>query len=138
MQVSLLARLNELIESWQECLELAALTRDPSLPQDRSLRAILKQHQPTVCIIEGLFFAQNLQTALIMGEARGAAIAAIAEAGLANRLHILVADLPLAAQHLFGKSQRSRSARRRTATVAAGDDLLLFETDQLADGRMGG
>jgi uncharacterized membrane protein YccC len=43
IQVSLLARLNELIESWQECLELAALTRDPSLPQDRSLRAILKQ-----------------------------------------------------------------------------------------------
>jgi uncharacterized membrane protein YccC len=43
MRVSLLARLNELIESWQECLELAALTRDPSLPQDRSLRAILKQ-----------------------------------------------------------------------------------------------
>ena len=32
-----------MIESWQECLELAALTRDPSLPQDRSLRAILKQ-----------------------------------------------------------------------------------------------
>jgi crossover junction endodeoxyribonuclease RuvC len=33
-------------------------------------------------VIEGLFFAQNLQTALIMGEARGAAMAAIAEAGL--------------------------------------------------------
>jgi crossover junction endodeoxyribonuclease RuvC len=48
----------------------------------QELRAVLKQHQPTVCIIEGLFFAQNLQTALIMGEARGAAIAAIAEAGL--------------------------------------------------------
>jgi uncharacterized membrane protein YccC len=43
MLVSLLARLNELIESWEECVELAALTRDPSLPQDRSLRAILKQ-----------------------------------------------------------------------------------------------
>jgi uncharacterized membrane protein YccC len=43
IQVSLLARLNELIESWQECLELAALTRDLSLPRDRSLRAILKQ-----------------------------------------------------------------------------------------------
>src|SRR5258708_2130756 len=37
----------------------------------QELRAVLKQHQPTVCIIEGLFFAQNLQTALIMGEARG-------------------------------------------------------------------
>jgi crossover junction endodeoxyribonuclease RuvC len=43
---------------------------------------VVKRHQPTVCVIEGLFFAQNLQTALIMGEARGAALAAIAEAGL--------------------------------------------------------
>src|SRR6185312_12238278 len=39
-------------------------------------------HQPTVCIIEGLFFAQNLQTALIMGEARGAALTVLAEGGL--------------------------------------------------------
>jgi crossover junction endodeoxyribonuclease RuvC len=48
----------------------------------QTLRGVLKQHQPEVCVIEGLFFAQNLQTALIMGEARGAAIAAVAEAGL--------------------------------------------------------
>lgn len=47
-----------------------------------TLRDVLKQHSATVCAIEGLFFAQNLQTALIMGEARGAALAAIAEAGL--------------------------------------------------------
>ena len=48
----------------------------------RTLRKILSQHQPDVCVVEGLFFAQNLQTALIMGEARGAAMAVIAEAGL--------------------------------------------------------
>ncbi len=48
----------------------------------QELRDQLKRHQPTVCIVEGLFYAQNLQTALIMGEARGAALAAIAEAGL--------------------------------------------------------
>jgi crossover junction endodeoxyribonuclease RuvC len=47
-----------------------------------SLREVLRQHQPSVCVVEGLFFAQNLQTALIMGEARGAALATIAEAGL--------------------------------------------------------
>ncbi len=47
-----------------------------------ALRDVIKEHKPTVCVIEGLFFAQNLQTALIMGEARGAALAAIAEAGL--------------------------------------------------------
>lgn len=47
-----------------------------------TLRDVIKEHHPTVCAIEGLFFAQNLQTALIMGEARGAALVAIAEAGL--------------------------------------------------------
>lgn len=45
-----------------------------------SLREIVRKHRPDACAIEGLFFAQNLQTALIMGEARGAALAVIAEA----------------------------------------------------------
>jgi len=48
----------------------------------QTLRDVLKRHQPSVCVVEGLFYAQNFQTALIMGEARGAALAAIAEAGL--------------------------------------------------------
>ena len=47
-----------------------------------TLRDVIREHEPTVCIVEGLFFAQNLQTALIMGEARGAALVAMAEAGL--------------------------------------------------------
>jgi crossover junction endodeoxyribonuclease RuvC len=46
------------------------------------LREVLQRHKPEVCVVEGLFYAQNLQTALIMGEARGAALATIAEAGL--------------------------------------------------------
>lgn len=48
----------------------------------QALRDIVLEHRPTVCVVEGLFFAQNLKTAIIMGEARGAAMAAIAEAGL--------------------------------------------------------
>jgi len=47
-----------------------------------NLRDVIHQYHPTVCAIEGLFFAQNLQTALLMGEARGVALAAAAEAGL--------------------------------------------------------
>lgn len=46
------------------------------------LREVLKKFRPEVCVVEGLFYAQNLQTALIMGEARGAALATVAEAGL--------------------------------------------------------
>ena len=48
----------------------------------QTLREVLRQQQPAVCVVEGLFYAQNLQTALTMGEARGAALATIAEAGL--------------------------------------------------------
>lgn len=47
-----------------------------------TLRDVVRQHQPEVCIVEGLFFAQNLQTALLMGEARGACLVAAAEAGM--------------------------------------------------------
>jgi crossover junction endodeoxyribonuclease RuvC len=43
---------------------------------------MLREHHPTACIVEGLFYAQNLQTAIVMGEARGAALAVIAEAGV--------------------------------------------------------
>lgn len=46
------------------------------------IREVATAHKPTACAIEGLFFAQNLQTALIMGEARGASLAAAAEAGM--------------------------------------------------------
>ena len=46
------------------------------------LRAVVKEHRPTVCVIEGLFYAQNLQTTLILGEARGASLLAAGEAGL--------------------------------------------------------
>ena len=47
-----------------------------------ALRQVVRDHRPTVCVIEGLFYAQNLQTALLMGEARGASLVAVAEAGL--------------------------------------------------------
>lgn len=47
-----------------------------------TLREVLREHRPTVCVVEGLFYAQNLQTAIVMGEARGAAMMVVAEAGL--------------------------------------------------------
>ncbi len=46
------------------------------------VRAILRRSHPTVCVLESLFHAQNYQTALILGEARGASLVAVAEAGL--------------------------------------------------------
>jgi crossover junction endodeoxyribonuclease RuvC len=46
------------------------------------LRGVIREFQPTICVVEGIFFAQNLKTAIIMGEARGAALAVAGEAGL--------------------------------------------------------
>lgn len=60
--------------TWERSRCLAKITQ--------SLREVLQLHKPTACVVEGIFYAQNLKTALIMGEARGAALAAIAEAGL--------------------------------------------------------
>lgn len=48
----------------------------------RSVRELIQKLGPTVCVVEGLFYAQNFQTALIMGEARGASLVAAAEAEL--------------------------------------------------------
>ncbi|HWN97084.1 MAG TPA: crossover junction endodeoxyribonuclease RuvC [Methylomirabilota bacterium] len=48
----------------------------------RTVREQIAKLRPTACIVEGLFYAQNFQTALIMGEARGASLVAAAESGL--------------------------------------------------------
>ena len=47
-----------------------------------TIREVVRRHHPNVCVVEGLFYAQNLRTALILGEARGAALVAVAETGL--------------------------------------------------------
>ena len=46
------------------------------------LRTIIRKTHPTVAAIEGIFFAQNLKTAIVMGQTRGAALVPLAEAGL--------------------------------------------------------
>ena len=48
----------------------------------QTLADVLRQHRCDLCVAEGLFHARNLRTALIMGEARGAALSAVAAAGL--------------------------------------------------------
>ncbi|MCX8155555.1 MAG: crossover junction endodeoxyribonuclease RuvC [Verrucomicrobiae bacterium] len=48
----------------------------------RTLREVVANAHPSVCVVEGLFYAQNLRTAIVMGQARGASLAVVAEAGL--------------------------------------------------------
>ena len=61
-------------QSWERSRCLARISE--------TIRAEVRKYRPTVCVVEGIFYAQNLQTAMIMGEARGAALAAVAESGI--------------------------------------------------------
>lgn len=47
------------------------------------LSDVIKQHAPTVCAIESTIFVQSYKTAIVLGTARGAALIAAAEHGLA-------------------------------------------------------
>ncbi|MBI3971058.1 MAG: crossover junction endodeoxyribonuclease RuvC [Chloroflexi bacterium] len=46
------------------------------------LREIIREHRPTQAAVEKLFFGRNTTTAISVGQARGVALVAIAEAGL--------------------------------------------------------
>jgi len=48
----------------------------------RRMRELVTVHRPTVAVLEGLFHARNVRTALVMGEARGAALTVLGEFGL--------------------------------------------------------
>jgi crossover junction endodeoxyribonuclease RuvC len=60
--------------NWTPSMCLAAIST--------TIRDVVRRHSPEVCVVEGLFYAQNMRTALAMGQARGAALAPVAEAGL--------------------------------------------------------
>ena len=74
-----------------------------------TLRAEVQKYRPTVCVVEGIFFAQNLQTAMIMGEARGAALAAVAERGI-EVFEIATRKVKLAVVG-YGAAQKSAVAK---------------------------
>ncbi len=49
----------------------------------QELDALIRKHQPTDAVVEKLFFSKNVRTALSVGQARGVALLAAAQAGLA-------------------------------------------------------
>jgi crossover junction endodeoxyribonuclease RuvC len=48
----------------------------------RSITAVIEQYQPHVCAVETLFFAKNVRSLMKLGEARGAALTAVANKDL--------------------------------------------------------
>lgn len=78
------------------------------------IRDVIARHAPTVCVVEGLFHAQNIKTALVMGQARGAALAMAAQAGLP--IHELAprrVKLAIVGYGAAGKDAVARMIQRR-------------------------
>lgn len=62
-------------------------TADDSMPERlmqlyKQLKELISLHQPESGAVEKLFFARNVRTALTVGQARGVALLALAEAGV--------------------------------------------------------
>jgi len=62
-------------------------SQDVPMPQrlqtiHRELGEIISQHGPDGVAVEKLFFSKNVRTALTVGQARGVAVLAVAEAGI--------------------------------------------------------
>lgn len=71
-------------------VEFGALTTPAGMPQPQrlvllyeGLTQILQRHCPDEAAIEELFFGKNVNTAITVGQARGVALLALAQAGLA-------------------------------------------------------
>jgi crossover junction endodeoxyribonuclease RuvC len=96
-----------------------------------TIREQARLHQPTACAIEGLFYAQNLQTALIMGEARGASLAAAAEAGLEifeiapRKVKLAIVGYGAAQKHAVAKMVQRMLQLDELPTADAADALAL-------------
>ncbi len=72
-----------------QAIDFGALltTKAETLPQrllrlHRGLQELLERHRPTAVAVETLFFNRNVRTALAVGQARGVALLAAAQAGL--------------------------------------------------------
>lgn len=61
-------------QDWPHSKCLAAISEE--------LRELIGRTQPDCAVVEGAFFSRNVRTAMILGQARGVAIAACAVAGL--------------------------------------------------------
>lgn len=70
-------------------IDYGAITTPADWPMARRLQhihaeltALIAKHQPTDAVVEKLFFSKNVRTALSVGQARGVALLAAAQANL--------------------------------------------------------
>lgn len=99
-----------------------------------TLTEIIKEYRPVVLAIEGLFYAQNIQTTLTMGQARGAALLVAAQSGLEifeyapRRVKQSVTGAGKAAKNQVGFMVRALLALKETPEPDAADALAVALT----------
>jgi crossover junction endodeoxyribonuclease RuvC len=97
----------------------------------RGLRDILSQHIPTHAAIEQVFMKDNVRSALILGQARGAALVALAEQGLpileftARQVKLAVVGYGNADKHQVQHMVRCLLNLQHTPTADAADALAI-------------
>ncbi len=95
---------------------------------------VIQKHSPEVCVVEGIFFAKNSKTALIMGQARGACIVAASRAGLpiyeiaARKVKQAIVGFGGAQKVAVGKMVERMLNLNETPSPDAGDALALAMT----------
>lgn len=94
------------------------------------VRAVVEQHRPDAVAIEDIFFARYAQAALMLGHARGVALLAAAQAGLA-----VAAYPPAMVKRAIvgsGKADKQQVARLVGAVLQLAELPALDATDALA------
>ncbi len=100
----------------------------------KTLSEVIATHSPGVVAIEALYFAQNVRTALTMGQARGAALLAAAEADLEifeyapRRVKQSVTGVGAAAKNQVGFMVRALLGLSQTPEPDAADALAVALT----------
>ena len=100
----------------------------------QKLSEVISTHTPSVMAIEGLFYAQNIHTALTMGQAQGVALLAAAEAGLEifeyapRRVKQSVVGIGTAAKNQVGFMVRALLGLTETPKPDAADALAVALT----------
>jgi crossover junction endodeoxyribonuclease RuvC len=101
---------------------------------DQQLTTIISEYGPTEIAIEGLFYAQNIRTALTMGQARGAAIIPGARAKLEifeyapRRVKQSVVGVGGAAKNQVGFMVRALLGLKETPEPDAADAIAIALT----------
>lgn len=99
-----------------------------------ALTKLLQNHRPKACAIEGLFFAKNSKTALVMGQVRGACLVSVSKLGIPiyeiapKKVKQAIVGFGNAQKIAVAKMIQRMLALKETPSSDAGDALALAMT----------